>query len=192
MKELKELLEYLVKEGGVVLNAPFTFALLAVLMCAVAYLAATWLYKGIISNKDSEISLLRAQRDDYREKLGGATPDQAKARIDALEARLDVVQKRREPMWTPFIKVDVSKLVPPPPMVRSAKIQINLWSDDNSIPLMVRVAAKPDGSMMSEVTGPSAVVEVPMGMVEDQAIYVSFSDPSIKYKLGVLGFELNL
>jgi hypothetical protein len=52
-------------------------------------------------------------------------------------------------------------------MVCFAKIQINLWSDDSAIPLMVRVASKPDGSMMSKVTGPSAVVEVMM--VEDQA-----------------------
>ncbi len=92
---MKQLLEYLAKEWGVVSKAPFTFAILAVLMCALAYLATTWLYKGILSHKDSEITLLKAERDDYREKLGGATPNQAKARMDTLEARIQQIEPRR-------------------------------------------------------------------------------------------------
>lgn len=54
-----------------------------------------WKYGAVITNKDSEIALLKGQRDDYRDKLSGATPDQAKARIDALEGRLARLEPRR-------------------------------------------------------------------------------------------------
>ena len=53
-----------------------------------------WADSARLKNKDEEIGLLVRQRDEYKDKLGGASPDQAKARIDALEARL----KRVEPL----------------------------------------------------------------------------------------------
>jgi hypothetical protein len=40
---------------------------------------------SIIGNRDAQISLLTTQRDDYRDKLGGASPAEARARLDALE-----------------------------------------------------------------------------------------------------------
>jgi hypothetical protein len=86
-------------------NVP-TFVVLAALMFGAIWWLMDWRYggiitgrDGIIANKDSEIILLRGQRDDYKDKLSGATPDQAKARIDALEAsleaRLAAVEPRR-------------------------------------------------------------------------------------------------
>jgi hypothetical protein len=53
-----------------------------------------WRYGGVIANRDSTISLVASQRDDYKPKLGGASPDQAKARIDALEKRLALLEPR--------------------------------------------------------------------------------------------------
>jgi hypothetical protein len=75
-------------------NLP-TFIVLTALIVAVVWWLMDWRYGGIIANKDSEIVLLKGQRDDYREKLSGATPDQAKARIDALETRLARLEPRR-------------------------------------------------------------------------------------------------
>jgi hypothetical protein len=82
-------------------NVP-TFIVLAALMFGAIWWLVNWQYggiittrDGIIANKDSEIALLKGQRDDYKEKLSGATPDQAKARIDGLEARLASVEPRR-------------------------------------------------------------------------------------------------
>jgi hypothetical protein len=72
-----------------------------------------WRYAGIIANRDgiiasreAAISLIATQRDDYKDKLGGASPDQAKSRMDALEkanatlsARLSVISKRLKPVY---------------------------------------------------------------------------------------------
>lgn len=75
-------------------NLPAFFTILLLMFGAVWWLM-NWRYGGIISHKDSEISLLKGQRDDYKDKLSGATPDQAKARIDALETRLAALEPRR-------------------------------------------------------------------------------------------------
>jgi hypothetical protein len=53
--------------------------------------------KSTIDSRDAEIRLVTTQRDDYKEKLGGASPDQAKARMDALEKRLTQFEPRRLP-----------------------------------------------------------------------------------------------
>lgn len=74
-------------------NIP-TFIVLTVLIFGVVWWLMDWRYGGIIANRDSEISSLKTQKDEYKDKLNGATPDQAKARIDALEARLARVEPR--------------------------------------------------------------------------------------------------
>jgi hypothetical protein len=82
-------------------NLP-TFFVLAALITGVVWWLMDWRYGGVIAgrdgaiaNRDSEIALLKGQRDDYKDKLKGATPDQAKARIDALEARFASLEPRR-------------------------------------------------------------------------------------------------
>lgn len=82
-------------------NLP-TFAVIIALVIGVVWWLMEWRYGGVIAqrdgainNRDSEIALLKGQRDDYKEKLSGATPDQAKARIDALEERLARLEPRR-------------------------------------------------------------------------------------------------
>lgn len=70
-------------------NAPVPF--LAAM--AAGWFVLRWYLKGQyetrISNAESTIALRNAQLQDYKDKLSGATPDEAKARMDALESRLD-------------------------------------------------------------------------------------------------------
>jgi len=82
-------------------NLP-TFAVILLLMLAAVWWFVNYVHGGsvssrdsTISNKDSEIALLRSQRDEYKNKLSGASPDEAKARIEALEARLSAIEPRR-------------------------------------------------------------------------------------------------
>jgi hypothetical protein len=82
-------------------NLP-TFLFVVVLIFGAIWWLMDWRYggiitgrDGIIANKDSEIALLKGQRDDYKDKLSGATPDQAKARIDTLEKIVSRLQPRR-------------------------------------------------------------------------------------------------
>ena len=96
-------------------------------------------------------------------------------------------RERQEPKWTPFIRVDATSSIPP--NASFARIQFKLWSNDNTVPLMIRVASEPDGRFMNEVAGPSGVVD--LMMTEKQAFYVSFSHPKIRYDVGVLGYRFD-
>jgi hypothetical protein len=74
-------------------NLPTFFVILVLILGAVWWLMDLR-YGGIITNRDSEISLLKGQRDDYKDKLSGAPLDQAKAKIEALESRLATLEPR--------------------------------------------------------------------------------------------------
>jgi hypothetical protein len=73
---------------------PATFAGIVVSIFVVAWLGVNYLYSVQLTNKDETIKLLDRQVADYKDKLQGATPDQAKARIDELEKRLVRLEPR--------------------------------------------------------------------------------------------------
>jgi hypothetical protein len=54
-----------------------------------------WIHSTEISGKNSTIEAQKAQLDSYKEKLSGATPEEAKAKIADLEARLGRMEPRR-------------------------------------------------------------------------------------------------
>jgi len=107
--------------------------------------------------------------------------------IKLLTTHVEAARTRQQPQWTPFVKVDARALVPP--NASFARLQFKLWSDDNTIPLMIRVASTADGSVMNEVAGPSGVVE--QMMIEKQTFYVSFSHPKLRYEVSVLGYKMD-
>jgi hypothetical protein len=89
------IVKYLVGEARVIKGAPVSFVACTLVAGFIIWFALDWKYSSLISNrdsvitnKDSQIALVTGERDNYREKLNGASPDQAKARIDALEAKV--------------------------------------------------------------------------------------------------------
>ena len=72
----------------VISNAPVVFGAALLILAAGIWWAMDWRYSGVVTNRDAEISSLRTQRDEYKEKLSGASPDQAAQRIAALEAAI--------------------------------------------------------------------------------------------------------
>jgi hypothetical protein len=77
--------------------------------------------------------------------------------IKVLATNVDAARTRQQPAWTAFKKVDARNLVPP--NASHVRLQFKLWSADNTIPLMIRVASQADGTIVNEVAGPSGVVE---------------------------------
>jgi hypothetical protein len=68
-------------------NLPSFFAVLAFMIGAV-WLVVNWAYRSVLASKNGQIELQDRQLADYREKLKGATPEEAKAKIDALEEKV--------------------------------------------------------------------------------------------------------
>lgn len=87
--------------------------------------------------------------------------------------------------WTPYSHVDASPFVPP--TATHIKIQYRLWSEVVGVPLLIRVASKPDGSgLTQELSGPSGVIDQ---MLDSPNLYFSLSHPSVHYQLQVMGWE---
>jgi len=105
--------KYILGESRTLRNAPASAITIILGVLAVVWTAMDWRYAGIIANRDgiiasrdAAVKLIETQRDDYKDKLGGASPDQAKSRMDALEkvntdlsARLSAISKRLKPIY---------------------------------------------------------------------------------------------
>jgi hypothetical protein len=92
---MESIIKYVVGELSTIVHAPGVFVTAVLALGAAVWWAMDWRYAGVIANRDSEISSLRTQRDEYKEKLQGATPSEAKARIDSLEAQVAALAPRR-------------------------------------------------------------------------------------------------
>jgi hypothetical protein len=107
---------YVLEEFKVIRHALFVFvaALLVItgLLFYGIWQAFDWRYSGIIDNLKSDRDSARYQRDEYKDKLQGATPDQAKARMDDLEARLRLLEPRA---LSADQRIQIAKSVQVPP-----------------------------------------------------------------------------
>ena len=87
--------KYVAGEWQVILQAPLAFALCLIVIFGLAYSVARWRYTGSIETLESRIKLRDDQVAEYKQKLSGATPDEAKARLDALEKQISALVPRR-------------------------------------------------------------------------------------------------
>lgn len=95
-----ELIKYIIGEFSVIRDAPVSFGLSVIAVGLLIFYLMTWGY-------GRENSYLRTQLDDYKEKLKGATPQEARERIDALEAAAkETIGKK----WTPLTAAEMDEL----------------------------------------------------------------------------------
>ena len=57
-------------------------------MVGAVWVAFSWAYGGVLASKNGQIELQDRQLADYPDKLTGATPEEAKAKIDAREDKV--------------------------------------------------------------------------------------------------------
>lgn len=86
---LQEFLDHIAREWGVITQAPMTFIAATLVMAALAYGASRWRFGGTIESLQHRLALKEDQLADYRDKLKGASPDEARARLDGLESRVE-------------------------------------------------------------------------------------------------------
>jgi hypothetical protein len=104
---MPEWLSKIAQEWAVIQSAPLSFITVCAIAAAGIWIIVRGIYSIRLANKDGEISLLTRQRDDYKDKLGGASPDQAKAKIDALEKRLALTTGSH---WMPLTSDESARL----------------------------------------------------------------------------------
>jgi hypothetical protein len=87
---LERMLRYFIWESRAITRAPVTFGATALIVAAVIATGITWGYR-------KETISLRQQVSEYRDKLGGASADEAKAALDALADEVADLQARLKP-----------------------------------------------------------------------------------------------
>jgi hypothetical protein len=92
---METLIKYLAGEGRVILQAPATFLIAIAIVAGLIWAAMSWSYSSQITNLQSRLSLRDDQISDYKSKLDGATPAEARKRLDDLENQVKVLSARR-------------------------------------------------------------------------------------------------
>ncbi len=85
---MEQLIHYVLGELKVIARTPVVFAAALLILAAAIWWAMDWRYSSIIANRDTQISSLETQRDEYKNKLSGATPEEAAQRTVALEKQV--------------------------------------------------------------------------------------------------------
>jgi hypothetical protein len=95
---MDQLIKYVFDEMRVIGNAPVVFAGAILVIAGAIWWTMSWRYSGIVKNKGRTIAL-------YKHRLGGASPDEAKAKIDSLEGQIWTLKNRVWPRLAPEIVV---------------------------------------------------------------------------------------
>src|SRR5687767_13248161 len=80
-----------------VASAPVLFVGAVLVLVAVVWGILHLSYRTILSNKDRHIAAIERRIAAYRDAVSGATPDEARRRIDAMELELKTLRLRLQP-----------------------------------------------------------------------------------------------
>lgn len=101
-------------------NIPIFIVILA-LMIGVIWGVMNWTYGAIIASKSSQIELLQQRVTDYEKKLNGASPDQARQKIESLER---TVRATIGSQWTPLNTDQIAALSTKLRTIKKSRAQI--------------------------------------------------------------------
>ena len=89
----EQFVQYVLGEARLIAQAPLVFGATVLFLGAIIWAALRWRYSSIIEYSNRIIAL-------YKARLNGATPDQAKAKIDSLEGQVASLKNREWPKLT--------------------------------------------------------------------------------------------
>ena len=96
--------QYVLGEVRLISEAPFVFGAAVLLLGAIIWAALRWRYSSIIDHRDRTIAL-------YKARLDGATPDQAKGKMDSLEGQVVSLKNREWSKLAPAAVTDFENVL---------------------------------------------------------------------------------
>jgi|SRR5271166_716537 len=81
------------EQAAMIKATPYPFIMAVAIATAAVWVIVNYVYRTTILSKDAQLELANRQIADYKQKLDGASPDGAKARIDALEKEVANLKK---------------------------------------------------------------------------------------------------
>jgi len=100
----EQLVQYVLGEVRVIAEAPLVFGAAVLFLGAIIWAALRWRYSSMIEHRNRIIAL-------YKARLEGATPDQAKAKMDSLEGQVVSLKNREWPKLTPAAVTDFESIL---------------------------------------------------------------------------------
>ena len=100
----EQFVQYVLGQVRLIAEAPLVFGAAVLFLGAIIWAALRWRYSGIIEHRNRIIAL-------YKARLDGATPDQAKAKIDSLEGQVVSLKNREWPKLTPAAVTDFESIL---------------------------------------------------------------------------------
>jgi hypothetical protein len=100
----EQFVQYVLGEVQLIAEAPLVFGAAVLFLGAVIWAALRWRYSGIIEHRNRIIAL-------YKARLNGATPDQAKAKMDSLEGQVTSLKNREWPKLAPAAVTDFESIL---------------------------------------------------------------------------------
>jgi hypothetical protein len=97
---MDQFINYVLDEMRVIGDAPVVFAGAVAVIAGAIWWAMSWRYSRIIRNRERTIAL-------YKNRLDGASPDEAKAKIDSLEGQIWTLKDRVWPKLPPAAVADL-------------------------------------------------------------------------------------
>src|SRR5215470_13487359 len=91
---MDQIVKYILDEMAVIGNAPVIFAGTILVIAGAMWWIMSWRYSGIIRSRERIIAL-------YKNRLDGASPDEAKGKIDSLEGQIWTLKDRVWPKLAP-------------------------------------------------------------------------------------------
>ncbi len=92
---MEAIVKYLTTEWGVILQAPVIYLTSAALVAVFVWTVFQWSYANRINDLEGRVKFRDDEISDYKRKLSGATPEEARNRIDALELQIASLAPRR-------------------------------------------------------------------------------------------------
>ena len=100
----EQFIQYVLGEVGLIAEAPLVFGAAVLFVGTIIWAALRWRYAGMIEHRNDIIAL-------YKARLNGATPDQAKAKIDSLEGQVASLKNREWPKLTSAAVTDFERIL---------------------------------------------------------------------------------
>jgi hypothetical protein len=96
---LERFIQYALNEIRLIAEAPFVFGAAVFFLGVLIWATLRWRYSSIIQHRNRIIAL-------YKARLDGATPDQARAKMDSLEGQVVSLKNREWPKLAPAAVTD--------------------------------------------------------------------------------------
>ena len=91
---IEQFLAHLAAETRAIANVPVVFIASLLILAGIVYVAMRWRYGVVISDLQERLELSSERVTEFCKKLNTESPDEAKARLDALEGQLAALSRQ--------------------------------------------------------------------------------------------------